>query len=172
MPLGYECVIFEKLSKPGGLMRTNIPAFRLPREVLDGEIDMILDMGVEVRYETEIGSLKALLEEGWDAVFIGSGAPKGKNLEIPGRYDSDRIHIGIEWLEGVHFEHIDSIGERVLVIGVGNTAMDCCRSAKRLGGTDVKVMARKSSWSRSWRTTPPSASSSRTECWSGWSSSS
>ncbi|MEJ2371388.1 MAG: FAD-dependent oxidoreductase [Gemmatimonadales bacterium] len=144
MPLGYECVIFEKLSKPGGLMRTNIPAFRLPPAVLDGEIDMILDMGVEVRYGTEISSLKALLDEDWDAVFIGSGAPKGKNLDIPGRYDSDRIHIGIEWLEGVHFEHIDSIGERVLVIGVGNTAMDCCRTAKRLGGTDVKVMARKS----------------------------
>ena len=144
MPLGYECTIFEKLSKPGGLMRTNIPAFRLPPEVLDGEIDMILDMGVEIHYDAEITSLKTLLEEDWDAVFIGSGAPKGKNLEIPGRYDSDRIHIGIEWLEGVHFEHIDSIGERVLVIGVGNTAMDCCRTAMRLGGTDVKVMARKS----------------------------
>ena len=144
MPLGYECVIFEKLPRPGGLMRTNIPAFRLPPEVLDGEIDMILGMGVEIRYEAEITSLKALLDEEWDAVFIGSGAPKGKNLEIPGRYESDRIHIGIEWLEGVHFGHIDSIGERVLVIGVGNTAMDCCRTSKRLGGTDVKVMARKS----------------------------
>ncbi len=144
MPLGYECVIFEQLSKPGGLMRTNIPAFRLPGNVLDEEIDMILDMGVDVRYSTPITSLKALLDEGWDAVFIGSGAPKGKNLEIPGRYDSDRIHIGIEWLESVHFEHIDSIGERVLVIGVGNTAMDCCRTAKRLGGVGVKVVARKS----------------------------
>ncbi len=144
MPLGYECVIFEKLSKPGGLMRTNIPAFRLPVSVLEEEMDMILDMGVEVRYEAEISSLAELLEEGWDAVFIGSGAPKGKNLDIPGRYESDRIHIGIEWLESVHFEHIDSIGERVLVIGVGNTAMDCCRTSKRLGGKDVKVMARKS----------------------------
>ncbi|MCZ6477869.1 MAG: FAD-dependent oxidoreductase [Gemmatimonadetes bacterium] len=144
MPLGYECVIFEQLPLPGGLMRTNIPAFRLPGNVLDEEIDMILDMGVDVRYSTPIASLKALLDEGWDAVFIGSGAPKGKNLEIPGRYDSDRVHIGIEWLESVHFEHIDSIGERVLVIGVGNTAMDCCRTAKRLGGKDVRVMARKS----------------------------
>ena len=144
MPLGYECVILEKLSKPGGLMRTNIPAFRLPVKVLEEEMDMILDMGVEVRYDTEVTSLKALLDEGWDAVFIGSGAPKGKNLEVPGRYETDRIHIGIEWLESVHFEHTDTIGERVLVIGVGNTAMDCCRTSKRLGGKDVKVMARKS----------------------------
>ncbi|RMH18357.1 MAG: 4Fe-4S dicluster domain-containing protein, partial [Gemmatimonadetes bacterium] len=142
-PLGYECVIYEALPRPGGLMRTNIPAFRLPPEVLDEEIDMILDMGVEVRYNTPVTSMKALLEEGYDAVFVGSGAPKGKNLEIPGRYDTDRIHIGIEWLEAVHFGHVERIGERVLIIGAGNTAMDCCRTAKRLGGRDVKVMARK-----------------------------
>jgi NADPH-dependent glutamate synthase beta subunit-like oxidoreductase/ferredoxin len=142
MPLGYECTIFEQLARPGGLMRINIPAFRLPAEVLDEEIDMILDMGVEVRYETPVTSLAALLDEGWDTVFIGSGAPKGKELKIPGREEgTDNIHIGIEWLANVHFGHIDSIGERVLVIGVGNTAMDCCRTAKRLGGKDVKVMA-------------------------------
>ena len=143
MPLGYECTIFEKLSKPGGLMRTNIPAFRLPVEVLEEEMDLILGMGVDVRYNAPVTSLKGLLAEGWDAVFVGSGAPKGKNLEIPGRYDSDKIHIGIDWLESIHFGHVTSIEPRVLIIGVGNTAMDCCRSAKRLGGKDVKVMARR-----------------------------
>ena len=144
LPLGYECVIYEKLDRPGGLMRTNIPAFRLPVEVLDAEIGQILDRGVEIHYDRPVTSMKALLEEGWDAIFIGSGAPKGKELELPGRWEAaDNIHIGIEWLEAVHFGHVESIGERVLVIGVGNTAMDCCRTSKRLGGTDVKVMARK-----------------------------
>ncbi len=144
MPLGYECVMFEALPKPGGLMRTNIPAFRLPVEVLEEEMDMILDMGVEVHYNTRIGSMKAVLEQGWDAIFVGTGAPKGKNLQIPGREEAaERIHIGIDWLESVHFGHVDSIGERVLIIGAGNTAMDCCRSSRRLGGTDIKVMARK-----------------------------
>jgi len=145
IPLGYECVIFEALPKPGGLMRTNIPSFRLPVRVLDEEIDMILDMGAEVRYEHRIDSLKELLDAAeFDAVFIGTGAPKGKELDIPGRQEADaNVHIGIEWLESIHFGHIDSVGERVLVIGVGNTAMDCCRSSLRLGGTDIKVMARK-----------------------------
>ncbi len=143
MPLGYEVVIYDQLSRPGGLMRTNIPAFRLPSTVLDEEIDMILDLGVQVHYGTPVTSMKWLLEQGYDAVFVGSGAPKGKNLEIPGRYDSDKIYIGIEWLEAVHFGHVDSIEPRVLIIGVGNTAMDCCRTSKRLGGVDVKVMARR-----------------------------
>jgi len=144
MPLGYETTIFERLPRPGGLMRINIPAFRLPEQVLDEEIGYIVDMGVEVRYNTPIDSLKALLDEGvFDAVFVGSGAPKGKELEIPGRHDTDQIFIGIEWLESIHFGHVDSVGKRVLIIGVGNTAMDCCRSAKRLGATSVKVIARK-----------------------------
>jgi NADPH-dependent glutamate synthase beta subunit-like oxidoreductase len=142
-PLGYEMVIFEKLPRPGGLMRTNIPEFRLPPSVLDEEIDMILDLGVEVRYDTPVTSLKALLGQGFDAVFIGSGAPKGKNLEVPGRYDSDKIYIGIDWLEAIHFGHVERVDPRVLIIGVGNTAMDCCRSSKRLGATSVKVIARK-----------------------------
>jgi NADPH-dependent glutamate synthase beta subunit-like oxidoreductase len=142
-PLGYECVIFEQLDRPGGLMRTNIPSFRLPPRVLDEEVAMIVDMGVEVRYGTRVESLRWLMEQGFDAVFVGSGAPKGKELELPGRRESDRIFIGIEWLESVHFGHIDSIGERVLIIGVGNTAMDCCRTSRRLGGKDIKVMARR-----------------------------
>jgi NADPH-dependent glutamate synthase beta subunit-like oxidoreductase/ferredoxin len=142
-PLGYEVTIFEALATTGGLMRTNIPQFRLPPDVLDEEIGYILDMGVDLRLNHRIESMQKLLDAGYDAIFVGSGAPKGKNLEIPGRYDSDRIHIGIEWLESVAFGHVESIGERVLIIGVGNTAMDCCRTSLRLGATDVKVMARK-----------------------------
>jgi NADPH-dependent glutamate synthase beta subunit-like oxidoreductase/ferredoxin len=144
MPLGYQCTIFERQPRPGGLMRINIPAFRLPEQVLNEEIAYIVDMGVEVKYNTSIDSLKDLLDTGgFDAVFVGTGAPKGKELDVPGRHDTDQIFIGIEWLEAIHFGHVDSIGKRVLIIGVGNTAMDCCRSSKRLGATDVKVIARK-----------------------------
>ena len=144
MPLGYQVTVFEKLSKPGGLMRINIPSFRLPEQVLDEEIGYIVDMGVDVRYNSPVDSMKALLDSGgYDAVFVGSGAPKGKELDIPGRRDTDQIFIGIDWLESVHFGHVTSVGKRVLIIGVGNTAMDCCRSAKRLGADDVKVIARK-----------------------------
>ena len=144
MPLGYEVTVFEKLPRPGGLMRINIPSFRLPEQVLDEEIGYILDMGVDVRYDSPVTSLKALVEGGgFDAVFVGSGAPKGKELDIPGRHDTDQIFIGIDWLESIHFGHVESVGQRVLIIGVGNTAMDCCRSSKRLGATDVKVIARK-----------------------------
>ncbi len=142
-PLGYEITIFEALDTTGGLMRTNIPSFRLPPNVIDEEIGYILDMGVDLKLNHRIDSMKELLDDGFDAVFVGTGAPKGKNLELPGRYDSDRIHIGIEWLESVAFEHIKEIGKRVLIIGVGNTAMDCCRTSLRLGAVDVKVMARK-----------------------------
>lgn len=142
-PLGYEVTIFEKQNKPGGLMRTNIPAFRLPESVLDEEVNTILDMGVEIHYNSPVTSLKALLNDGYDAIFVGTGAPRGKELELPGRHDTDRIHIGIDWLESIAFGHVDSIGERVLIIGVGNTAMDCCRSSARLGGKDIKVMARR-----------------------------
>ncbi len=143
MPLGYEVVMFEKTDKPGGLMRTNIPAFRLPHSVLDDEVGTILDMGVDIRYNSPVTSMKALLEEDFDAIFVGVGAPRGKELDLPGRHDADRIHIGIDWLESIAFGHIDSVGEKVLIIGVGNTAMDCCRSSCRLGGKDIKVMARR-----------------------------
>ena len=143
-PLGYELVMYESLDKPGGLMRTNIPAFRLPVEVLDDEMDQILRMGIDLRLGHGIESMRDLLDNGgYDAVFVGTGAPKGKELNLPGRHDTKSIHIGIEWLESVAFGHLDSIGERVLIIGVGNTAMDCCRTSLRLGASDVKVMARK-----------------------------
>ncbi len=143
-PLGYDVTIFEALDATGGLMRTNIPQFRLPPKVLDEEIGYILGMGVDLKFNHRIDSLKKMLDGGeFDAVFVGSGAPRGKNLKIPGRYGSDRIHIGIDWLESVAFEHVKTIGNKVLVIGVGNTAMDCCRTSLRIGASDVKVMARK-----------------------------
>ena len=144
MPVGYECTIFEALPEPGGLMRSNIPSFRLPEQVLSEEIGYIVDMGVDLRLNHPIESMKDLLAEGYDAIFVGSGAPKGKELNLPGREEGDaNIHIGITWLESVAFEHTDKIGKRVLIIGVGNTAMDCCRTSLRLGADDVKVMARK-----------------------------
>ena len=144
MPLGYDVTIFEALPKPGGLMLSNIPAFRLPETVIAEEIGYIVDMGVDLRLGARVASLKRLLDSRkFDAIFVGSGAPKGKELNLPGRNDTDRIHIGITWLESVAFEHVKTIGERVLIIGVGNTAMDCCRTSLRLGARDVKVMARK-----------------------------
>ena len=142
-PLGYEITIFEKLDKPGGLMRSNIPAFRLPEQVLTDEVNVILNFGIDIRYDSPIASMKNLLAKGFDAIFVGSGAPRGKELDIPGRHETDHIHIGIDWLESVAFGHVDSIGEHVLIIGVGNTAMDCCRSSRRLGGKEIRVMARR-----------------------------
>ncbi len=145
MPLGYEVTIFEQYGEPGGLMRTNIPSFRLPAEVMNEEIAMIVDMGVDLRLNHPVRSMRELLAKGgFDAVFVGSGAPRGKNLDLPGRNEAAaNIHIGIAWLESVAFGHLDRIGERVLIIGVGNTAMDCCRTSLRLGAKSVKVMARK-----------------------------
>jgi formate dehydrogenase beta subunit len=144
LPIGYDVTIFEAHGTTGGLMRTNIPQFRLPPKVLDEEINYIVDMGADLKLGHRVDSMKALLDSGeFDAVFVGTGAPRGKELELPGRYDTDRIHIGIDWLESIAFEHTESIGKKVLIIGVGNTAMDCCRSALRLGADDVKVMARK-----------------------------
>ena len=147
LPMGYEVVIYEQHARAGGLMRFNIPAFRLPAQVLDEECNYIIDMGAEMRYGTRVESLKSVIDEGYDAVFVGSGAPKGKELDIPGRWDDgakSHIHIGIEWLGSVHFGHIDKIAPTVLIIGAGNTAMDCCRTSRRLGGVDTKVVARRS----------------------------
>ena len=143
MPLGYHCVIFDGDAKGGGMMRTQIPRFRLPERVTDEEVDLILDMGVETRFGEPVNSLKALLAEDWDAVFVGCGAPRGRDLDIPGRAEAAaNIHIGIDWLSSVSFGHIDRIGRRVVVLGGGNTAMDCCRSSRRLGGKEVTVVVR------------------------------
>ncbi len=143
-PIGYQITIFDQDPRAGGMMRTQIPKFRLPEHVLDEECNYILDLGVELRGGVRIDSLKRLLADGYDAVFVGSGAPRGRDLDdVPGRAEAGaNVHIGIDWLSSVSFGHIDKIGERVIVLGGGNTAMDCCRSAVRLGGKDVKVVVR------------------------------
>ena len=142
-PLGYHCVILDQDSKAGGMMRTRIPKFRVPEAVIDEETGYILDLGVELRGGTRVDSLKVLLAEGWDAVFIGAGAPRGQDLDLPGRIEAGaHIHVGVEWLANISFQHVSRIGRRVVVIGGGNTAMDCARSARRLGGEDVKVAVR------------------------------
>jgi NADPH-dependent glutamate synthase beta subunit-like oxidoreductase len=142
-PMGYTCVVFDQDPKAGGMMRTQIPKFRLPESVIDEECDYILNIGIEFRGGKRIDSLKKLLAEDWDAVFVGSGAPRGRDLDIPGRHEAAaNIHIGIDWLSNVSFGHITKIGKRVIVLGGGNTAMDCCRSSRRLGGEDVKVIVR------------------------------
>ncbi len=142
-PLGYAVTVFDAEAKAGGFIRSQIPRFRLPEAVIDEETGYILDMGVNFRSGQRIDSLRALLAEGYDAVFIGCGAPRGRDLFIPGRSEiHENIHIGIDWLASVSFGHITRVGERVLVLGGGNTAMDCCRSARRLGGTDVRVVVR------------------------------
>jgi NADPH-dependent glutamate synthase beta subunit-like oxidoreductase/ferredoxin len=142
-PLGYECVVFDGDDRAGGMMRTQIPKFRLPEAVIDEEVGYVLDLGVEFRSKRWIDSLGALLAEGWDAVFVGSGAPRGRDIDVPGRKEAAAdIHIGIDWLSSVSFGHTTKIGKRVVVLGGGNTAMDCCRSARRLGGEDVQVVVR------------------------------
>jgi len=142
-PLGYQVVLFDAEPKGGGMIRSQIPRFRLPETVIDEEVDQILDLGIETRFGSRIRSLKALLGEGFDAVFIGTGAPRGRDIDLPGRREAgEHIHIGIDWLANVSFGHVESIGRRVVVLGGGNTAMDCCRTARRLGGQDVRVVVR------------------------------
>jgi formate dehydrogenase (NADP+) beta subunit len=142
-PLGYDCVVFDGDARAGGMIRTQIPKFRLPDSVIDEEVGYVLDMGVEFRGGKRIDSMKQLLAEGWDAVFVGSGAPRGRDLDIPGRSEAAaNIHIGIDWLSSVSFGHVTKIGRRVIVLGGGNTAMDCCRSSRRLGGEEVHVVVR------------------------------
>ncbi len=142
-PLGYDVVLFDGDARAGGMIRTQIPRFRLPEMVIDEEVGYVLDLGVDFRAGQRVDSLKQLLAQDYDAVFVGSGAPRGRDLDIPGRKEAAaNIHIGIDWLSSVSFGHIDRIGKRVIVLGGGNTAMDCCRSSRRLGGEDVKVVVR------------------------------
>jgi len=142
-PFGYHVVVFDSDPLAGGMIRSQIPKFRLPESIIDEEVGYIVDLGIEFRGGQRIDSMKALLAQDFDAIFVGSGAPRGRDLDIPGRREAAaRIHIGIDWLSSVSFGHIDKIGKRVIVLGGGNTAMDCCRSSRRLGGEDVKVIVR------------------------------
>jgi formate dehydrogenase (NADP+) beta subunit len=142
-PLGYDITIFDDQAKPGGFMRTQIPRFRLPESVIDEETGYVLELGATFVGNQRIDSMKSLMGQGYDAIFVGCGAPRGRDLDVPGRKEAAaHIHIGIDWLASVSFGHITSIGKRVIVLGGGNTAMDCCRSARRLGGADVKVIVR------------------------------
>jgi NADPH-dependent glutamate synthase beta subunit-like oxidoreductase/ferredoxin len=142
-PLGYDITVFDGDSRAGGMIRTQIPRFRLPESVIDEEVGYILDLGVDFRAGQRVDSLKSLLDQNYDAIFVGTGAPRGRDIDVPGRQEgAANIHIGIDWLSSVSFGHIEKIGKRVIILGGGNTAMDCCRSARRLGGEDVKVVVR------------------------------
>jgi len=142
-PLGYHVTVFDGDTRAGGMIRSQIPKFRLPESVIDEEVGYILNLGIDFKSGQRIDSMKSLLAGGFDAVFVGSGAPRGRDLDIPGRQEAAaNIHIGIDWLASVSFGHIEKIGKRVIVLGGGNTAMDCCRSSRRLGGDDVKVIVR------------------------------
>jgi len=142
-PMGYELTLIDADPQPGGMIRSQIPRFRLPESVIDEEVGYITGLGMTLRQGERVDSLKALMAEGYDAIFVGSGAPRGRELDIPGRQEAGaNIHIGIDWLSSVSFGHVDKIGKRVIVLGGGNTAMDCCRTSRRLGGEDVKVIVR------------------------------
>ena len=143
LPLGYHVVIYDGDARAGGMIRTQIPRFRLPESVIDEEVGYVLNLGAEFRAGTRVSSMKSVLAENFDAIFVGTGAPRGRDLDIPGRKEAAaNVHIGIDWLSSVSFGHIEKIGKRVIVLGGGNTAMDCCRSSRRLGGDDVKVIVR------------------------------
>ncbi|MBE9538592.1 MAG: FAD-dependent oxidoreductase [Proteobacteria bacterium] len=142
-PLGYSIDIYDNQFAGGGMMRSQIPSFRLPAGVLNEEVELILDMGLTVTFDTEVESLKEILDKDYDAVFVGTGAPRGRGLDLPGLKEAgDQVHLGIDWLASVAFEHTDAISKKVLVLGGGNTAMDCCRTSRRMGGEDVRVVVR------------------------------
>lgn len=144
LPLGYEVDLYDDQSKAGGFMRSQVPSFRLPERVLDEEVGYIIDMGVSTHFNHYVSSMREILDKDYTAVFVGTGAPRGRDLpDLPGRKEGDAfIHVGIDWLAAVVFRHLESIGKRVLVLGGGNTAMDCCRTARRMGGEDVRIVVR------------------------------
>jgi NADPH-dependent glutamate synthase beta subunit-like oxidoreductase len=142
-PLGYSIDVYDNQFAGGGMMRSQIPSFRLPVNVLDDEVNYILNMGITTTFDTQVDSLKDILSKNYDAVFVGTGAPRGKGLNLPGLEDAmANVYLGIDWLSSVAFEHTSSIGKKVLVLGGGNTAMDCCRTSRRMGGEDVRVVVR------------------------------
>jgi len=142
-PLGYEIHLFDEWKKGGGMMRSQIPAFRLPEEVLDEEVNYVLNLGIHTHFNHYVSSMKEVLDKDYDAIFVGTGAPRGRDLKVPGRAEADKnVHIGIEFLANVAFEHSNKIGRKVIILGGGNTAMDCCRTSRRMGGKDVKVIVR------------------------------
>jgi NADPH-dependent glutamate synthase beta subunit-like oxidoreductase len=143
-PLGYEIHLFDEQFKGGGFMLTQIPSFRLPEKVLDEEVDYILRLGIHTHFKNYVSSLKEVIDQDYEAIFVGTGAPRARDLpDLPGRQEgAANIHLGINWLQSVAFEHTTKIGKTVIVLGGGNTAMDCCRTARRLGGEDVKVIVR------------------------------
>jgi NADPH-dependent glutamate synthase beta subunit-like oxidoreductase len=142
-PLGYDITLYDEWNKGGGMMRTQIPSFRLPEHVLDEEVGYILDMGIHTHFNHYVSSMKEVLDQDYDAVFVGTGAPKGRDLKLPGREEADKnVHIGVDFLSSVAFEHIEKVGKKVIILGGGNTAMDCCRTSRRLGGDEVKVVVR------------------------------
>ena len=142
-PLGYTIDLYDDQDAGGGFMRSQLPSFRLPDEVLQEEVDYILNMGIHTHFSHYVDSMAAMLAKDYDVVFVGTGAPRGRDLDLPGRKEGDSsIHVGIDWLAGVIFGHVHRIGRRVLVLGGGNTAMDCCRTARRLGGEDVRIVVR------------------------------
>ncbi len=142
--LGYELDLFDDQSRGGGFMRSQVPSFRLPADVLDTEVDYILNMGITTHFNQYVASLKDIQDRGYDSLFIGTGAPRGRDLpDLPGRQEAkESIAVGIDWLAAVVFGHVQEAGKRVLVLGGGNTAMDCCRTARRIGGEEVSVVVR------------------------------
>jgi NADPH-dependent glutamate synthase beta subunit-like oxidoreductase len=136
--LGHSVTIFESQSKPGGMMRTGIPRFQLPEKVLDGEIDEILSLGVELKLNSPVQSVNDLLKDGYDAVFVGIGLQKGRKLPIPG-VDLEQVLIGLDFLEDVSKGKEVKLGENVLVLGGGAVACDVARIARRLGAPQVSM---------------------------------
>ena len=142
-PLGYEVTVFDGQQAAGGFMRSAVPRFRLPESVIDEEVGHVMALGAQFHGSWQIESMAGLMRADYDAIFVGCGAPRGRDLELPGRSAAaEHIHLGLDWLASVHFGHITTAGRRVIVLGGGNTAMDCCRTALRMGASEVSSIVR------------------------------